>query len=209
MHALGSGGDVPVPRHFFVDHSEERIGPWQLFLRLSPLSRAFFATAALAIIVLAGLSMAQLRVRSQNGVFMMSFGASPEQRLAESWKGEFLRAAAEGYRSEDERWIGLVEQELEESGADHAERTREIVSAGLQELEGRIDQRFAGQVFSLEAATERALIQFYRTMDNQRRQDLSFLGDRLDRFATHNQIQDRRTEALMSAMFQISGPEGP
>ena len=58
----------------------------------------------------------------------------------------------------------------------------------------------------LRRDTHQAMLELYRTVDDRWRHDMSDVSLRLDRVATHNLIQDERTEAMASVLLAGDGP---
>lgn len=99
--------DERPPRHFFVQPRHDRS-----FRALPLVWKTTLAAAILLVIVAAGLLIAQVHVRAENGVVMVSLGQPPEERWIEPLRESIVRAAVDSAREEDREMAMRVGDEI-------------------------------------------------------------------------------------------------
>ena len=72
----------------------------------------------------------------------------------------------------------------------------------------RLDSRFTGRLDTTEVRlkddTQKASAEIYRTVAQQRAQDLEIINLRFDSFETSTAIKDRQTNAVLDTLVQVA-----
>ncbi len=189
LELMQSLDDEPVPRHFLVQPEERSLDPWELFRMLKPGWQAITAAVA-GLFILA--SVAGVMGFTRRGVDVAGL------------KREILRAAEEQNRRTTESFLQEVRAEIARSNTDLTQQQKTVLTAALD----RVDSRVAGRLKLAEArAREDArnmAFDVYRTVSQQRAQDLDLINLRLDGIETKTAIETRQNDAILSTLLQVA-----
>jgi hypothetical protein len=212
VRQLRSPLDVSVPRHFFVYPEARQFTPWRMFRQMSFTWR--FATAAVALLLMAGagLMIARLQIRAQDGVYSVSFGKMPMDRSAtppavanvDALKQELLTAVEEKLRTERLQWVELVQSELKQSTTRLNQQQRQLFRTALEDLETRLNSRMDLAQTVLEKQNDQAFLTVYDAFQSQREQDLTRIYTGLTQMVARGAIKERQTDAILNTLLEVA-----
>lgn len=215
-HTLGSlraHGDDPVPRHFLVYPEERRTNPWRLFRALPLAWQGSVAAAAAVLLLFSATAAAKLQVRSEDGVYMLSFGKAPQVRKAPvnspaidtaALEARIIQAVEERNRKESLEWVRTLRAELTRSQKRLSDGERASIDAAFAGMETRLNTRFDDATRTLDDRTSRTMAAFYQAMKLQREGDLTLIDSRLNRLAVSGEIKNAQTDAVLETLLQVA-----
>jgi len=200
----------PVPRHFFV-YPDERSSSVREFLRgLAAGWKAAASVAVLTMAVFAGLMAARLQFRAEQGVYTFSFGrplpsAVPASSSVEiqALKAELTGLLAARSNAERAEWMNALRQQIKESNRYGAWQQQQWNKA-LASLEARLNDRIEDSAVTLTAGMEKSASNVFRTLQQQRQQDLALTRTRLEHLATRGELKDQETDEILSTLLQVA-----
>jgi hypothetical protein len=202
LHLMQSVEDEPVPHHFFV-HPEERMSnPWQLFRQMKPRWQAMTAAFAGLFLLMGIAAISRLQIRSDRGGWVMSFGRNDIDVAA--LKKDILKSAEEKNREAGASWLQEARAEIARSRADLTRQQQTELTAAL----ARLDSRFTGRLTLAEGRmrddTQKLAVGLYKTVAQQRAQDLGIINVRFDSIETNHAIDARQTDAILDTLLQVA-----
>ncbi len=213
IRQLGSGLDVPVPRHFFVYPEESQGTPWHVFLRMS---RGWQAATATALVVLGFASLmavSQLQIRSEGGALMIGFGRLPERRLPATQAAEadtsalearILKAAADRSRQDNLEFMRTLRAELTRSSKAIGREQRALLEQAMNNVELRMGQLVSATAYSLESKTDRSIQDVYRKVSMERARDMAAVDNRIRLLAINGEVKNTQTDAILATLLQVA-----
>jgi hypothetical protein len=211
LQQMRSIGDVPVPRHFFVYKEDRAESPWQMFRRMSLGWQGAIAGVVLIFAVLTTTAALHLNIRSENGIWILSFGRSITPNVkpvppvdAAAIEARILKALEEENRMEKLEWVRTVRAELDKSNRSMNERQRQILQVALTDLETRLGGQVAATARSLEERSDKALSSLYQTLSADREQDFATFNNRLNRLAANGEMRSIQTDAVLETLLQVA-----
>jgi len=202
IQQLTSAMEEPAPHHFFI-HSEERsFNPWQLFRRMKPAWQAT-VTCAVALILLLGIAaISRLQIRSNPDGWMISFGSNEIDWAA--LKKDFLAAVEKKNQEARIAWIREVHSEIARSHKSLTQQQQLLLAAALSRMDSHIMGRIAGSEGNTREETRRLISDLYRSILQQRAQDLEAINLRFESADANDAIKTRETNEILSALLQIT-----
>ena len=203
--------DSPVPRHFFV-YPNERSSSVMEFLRgLAPGWKVAASVAVLTLAVFAGLMAARLQFRVEQGVYTFSFGhplpsAVPVRNSAvgiQALRAELTGLLAARSNTERAEWMNALRQQIKESNR-YGARQQQQWNAALASLEARLNDRIEDSAVMLTAGMEKSASNVFRTLQQQRQQDLALTRTRLEHLATRGELKEQETDEILSTLLQVA-----
>jgi hypothetical protein len=203
--------DSPVPRHFFV-YPDERSSSVMEFLRgLAPGWKVAASVAVLTMAVFAGLMAARLQFRAEQGVYTFSFGhplpsAVPVRNSAvgiQALRAELTGLLAARSNTERAEWMNALRQQIKESNR-YGARQQQQWNAALASLEARLNDRIEDSAVMLTAGMEKSASNVFRTLQQQRQQDLALTRTRLEHLATRGELKEQETDEILSTLLQVA-----
>jgi hypothetical protein len=181
--------EKPVPRHFFIQADERKLNPWEVLRLLKPNWQV--ATAALAgLFVLISVGWA------------MSFGHHDIDVAA--LKQEILKSVEAQNRADWSTWLQEVRSELARSRADLTQQQEAELTAALARLDSRISGRLKTAEADMKNHTQQTAIALYRTIAQQRSQDLNFINLRFDSFQANSALKEQQTNVILDTLLQVA-----
>lgn len=202
---IRSVGDVPVPRHFFVYEEKRGFFDWLPFARQYP----GWAVAFSVVVLLAGAmvvaSLGRLNVRYAEGALVVAFGELPPLGKDQaSWRAEVLEETRLVAREENEKGVGALRDEMTAS----FKNLRGDQERYFEQRLGSLETELAGKVDAsnqdLQRGLESTLVRLGTTLASQHQSDILLLNRRLERSESLGRLQVSQTDAVMSALVQIS-----
>jgi hypothetical protein len=189
LQAMQSAGNEPVPRHFFIHPEEQRYSPWEIFHFLKLRWQVFAAAlAGLVLLVSAGWVMSLTR----NNIDVVAL------------KKDLLKAVQEQNNRARAVWLQEVQDEIARSRTDLTQQQKAELTAALN----RLDSRWTGHLNAAESRvkndTRDLATNLYRTVAQDRAQDLRFINLRFDSIETNNVIETRQTDAMIGTLLQAA-----
>ncbi len=202
LRMMQSVEDDPVPRHFLI-HAEERVSnPWQLFQQMKPRWQAI-ALAFSGLLILIGIfALSRLQIRSDSNGWEVSFGHSDVDIIA--LKRDILKTAENSNREARDAWLQEVRAEIALSRADLTRQQQAQLAAGLAHLESSFIERLILTEGRMRDETQKQAVALYRTVAQQRAQDLDAINLRFDGMETYNAIETRQTDAILNTLLQVA-----
>lgn len=189
LSLMQSVDNESVPRHFFIQPEELRPNPWELFRLLRP--KWQLITAAFAgLFLLAGVGG------------LLGFARSGVDTA--ELKREFLKSAEEQNLRTMEGHLQEVRTEINAIQIDLTLRQKAELTAALD----RLDSRMAGRLKLAEGRVrneaQQNTVEVYRTVSQQRAQDLSLINLRFDGIEARNTLETRQTDAILNTLLQVA-----
>ena len=189
LNLMKSADNEPVPRHFFVHPEERNLNPWTSFRLMKPGWQAMAAALA-GLFLLTSIGWAMSLTRSEIDVVAL--------------KQDILKVAEKQNQEASAHWIEQVRAEIERSGRRLTQKQQSEVKAAL----ARLDARFTGRLTTAEDRvredTQKLAAGLYKTVTQQRAQDLRLIGLRFDSVEARNAIETRQTDAILSTLLQAT-----
>ncbi len=202
LDLIQSVDDEPVPHHFFIHPQEEIRNPWRLYNQMKPLWRAAVAAAAAVLLLVGAAAVSRLQIRSNSDGWAVSFSRSDIDIAA--LKEDILKTADERNRQTTSARTQEMRDELERLFSDLTQKQQAEVMAAI----ARMDSRFAGRLDTVEARTkddrQKLASEIYRTVDQQRAQDLEVINLRFESFEMNSAIKDRQTNAALDTLIHVA-----
>jgi hypothetical protein len=189
FQALQSAGNEPVPRHFFVHAEEQRFSLWEIFHLLKPRWQVMtVALAGLFFLVSAGLVLS----------------LTHKDIDVAALRKDFLKAAEEQNSQARAAWLQEVQAEIVRSRTDLTQQQKAELAAAVN----RLDSRWTGRLNAAESRvkndTRDMAVNLYRTVAQDRAQDLKIINLRFDGIETNNAIETRQTDAMIGTLLQAA-----
>jgi len=189
LELLKSAEDEPIPRHFFVHPEEKNLGPWASFRLMKPRWQAMAAAIA-AMFVLTSIGWGLSLTREEIDVAAL--------------KQDILAAVDQRNREARELWIQQVREEIERSGQSLTQQQQNDLKAALARLDSRFAVRLEASEGRAREDTQKMATGLYRTMTQQRAQDLRLINLRFDTIETRNALETRQTDAILGTLLQAA-----
>ena len=210
---------VEVPHHFLIQPLAPVTGPLALLRQLAwPWKAALVAIPALILILLlGGLSVSRFHWRSENGVWLMSWGDTgrlplPDPFQSNSFRQQLDRLLTQREQQQQQRWLAQVRGETEVRFNRFSKQGQENLDRTIGQAIRRLQLEVAAGQATLQGEFKRSDLALYEVLMAQRARDLSALREELDLLAVSDEIQDTQTDALLATMIEIAdwgGPTGP
>jgi hypothetical protein len=189
LSLLKSVDEEPVPRHFFVHPEEKDLTPWQSF-RLMRL-RWQAMTAALAGLFLL-----------VSGGWLMSLTRSEIDVAA--LKRDLLKTVEQKNQEARTLWIEQVRAEIEHSNQNLTQQQKADLRAALARLDSRITGRLSASEGRVREDAQTLAAGLYKTVAQQRAQDLKLINLRFNSIETRNDLETRETDAILGTLLQAA-----
>lgn len=213
LRQMRSVGDVPVPRHFFVYREDRAENPWQVFRRMSLAWQGASAAVILLFGVFAASAAFRLNIRSENGIWILSFGKSLTSNITPApapttdmavIEAKVLKSVEEMNRMEKLEWVRTLRAEIDKSNRSMSERQRKILQVALSDLEMRLGGQVAATAKTLEERSDKALSSLYQIVSADRERDTASFNNRLDRLAVNGEMRGSQTDAILETLLQVA-----
>ncbi len=202
LELVQSMDDEPIPHHFFVPPQEDIRNPWQLFSRLKP-GWKVSAAAAIVLVLLIGIAaVSRLQIRSDSDGWAMSFSRSDIDVAA--LKEDILQAAEERNRQAITESIQEARDEIEHSFTDLTGKQRTELLTALARLDSRLTGRLDTAEARMKDDTQELASEIYRTVAQQRAEDLEVINLRLDSFEINSALKDHQTDAVLGTLVHVA-----
>ena len=203
--------DSPVPRHFFVYSGERRSSVMEFLRGLALGWKVAASVAVLTWAVFAGLMAARLQFRVEQGVYTLSFGrpfppAVPVGNSAveiQALRAELTGLLAARSNTERAEWMNALRQQIKESNR-YGARQQQQWNAALASLEARLNDRIEDSAVTLTAGMEQSASNVFRTLQQQRQQDLALTRTRLEHLVTRRELKEQETDEILSTLLQVA-----
>lgn len=202
LHLMQSVEDEPVSQHFFVNPEERASNPWQLFCRMKPRWQAMTATIAGLFLLIGVAAISRLQIRSGRDAWVISFGRSDVDVAA--LKKEILSAAEEKDRETRASWLRGLRDEITRSRTDLDRRQQAELAAALAYLDSRFTGRLTLAENRMRDDTQKLAVGLYRTVAQQRAQDLDVINVRFDSIEENHDIDTQQTDAILDTLLQFA-----
>jgi hypothetical protein len=202
LDLMRSVDDESVPHHFFIPPQQEISNPWQLFKQMKPIWKAMAAAAAILFLLIGVAAVSRMQIRSDSDGWAVSFG--PSNIDVAALKQDILNTAEERSRQAITSRYQKVRSEMESTFTDLTQKQQNELMAAL----ARVDSRLTGRLDIAEAQMkddkQNLASEIYRTVAQQRAQDLEVINLRFDSFEANNAIKDRQTNALLGTLVDVA-----
>jgi anti-sigma factor RsiW len=189
LQLMKSVDSEPVPRHFFVHPEERKLNPWALFRLMKPHWQvAAAALAGLFLLTSAGWVMSLTR----NNIDVAAL------------KKDILNAAEEKNNQAKAVWFQEVQAEIARSNTDLTKQQKAEITAAMTRLDSRLTGRMAASENRMRDDTKDFAVSLYRTVAQDRAQDLRFINLRFDAIEANNAIETRRNDAIFGTLLQAT-----
>jgi hypothetical protein len=186
---LKSVDEEPVPRHFFIHPAEKELTPWQSF-RLMKLHWQAITTSLAGLLLLI------------TGGWVMSL--THKDLDVAALKQDLLKTVEQRNQAARTLWIEQVRAEIERSNQALTQQQKADLKAALV----RMDSRIAGRMSAAEDRSRQdaqALASgIYKTVAQQRAQDLKLINLRFSSIETRNAIENRQTDEILGTLLQAA-----
>jgi hypothetical protein len=189
LSLIQSVDNEPAPRHFFVQPEEQELNPWALFRLLKPRWQAIAAAVA-GLLLLAGIGGIMGFTRSSVDVAAL--------------KSDFLKSAEEQNRRTVEGYLREVRAEIALTRTDLTQQQKAELIAALDHMDSRIAGRMKLGEDRMRDDAQKMAVDVYRTVSQQRAQDLNLINLRFDGVETKNAVETQQTDAMLSTLFQVA-----
>jgi hypothetical protein len=189
VQAMRSINDDPVPRHFLIHPEEQRFSPWELFRLLKPRWQAM-AAAFVVLFLLAGAGLAISLTRPGIDVAAL--------------KKDLLKSAEEQNNQARAVWMQAVQDEIARSSTNLTQQQKVELTAALSRLDSRWTGRLSAAESRVKGDTRDLAVNLYRTVSQDRAQDLKFINLRFDSIETKSAIETRQYDAMLGTLFQAA-----
>jgi len=189
FQAMQSVGNEPVPHHFFIHPEEKKYNLWEIFHLLKP--RWQVMTVALAgLLFLAGAGLVLSLTRNNFDVAAL--------------RKDFLKAAEEQNNQARAAWLQEAQAEIARSRTDLTQQQKTELMAAMNRLDSRWTGRLNAAQSRAKSDTRDMAVNLYRTVAQDRAQDLRFINLRFDSIETNNAIETRQTDAMIGTLLQAA-----
>jgi hypothetical protein len=189
LQIMQTADNEPVPRHFFINSEEQRFSPWELFRLLKPQWQVLAAAlAGLFLLVSTGLVLSLTR----NNIDVVAL------------KKDILKTAEEKNIQARAALLQEVQAEIGRSRTDLTQQQKVELTAALNRLDSRIAGRMNASENNVRDDMRNVAAGLYRTVAQDRAQDLRFINLRFDSIETNNAIETRQTDAMISTLLQAA-----
>jgi hypothetical protein len=192
LNLMQSVDNEPVPRHFFIQPQERALNPWELFRMLKPRWQAITVIVA-GLFLLAG-------VGGVGSVGSFTRGSIDAIAL----KRDFLKAAEEQNRQTAESLLQAVRAEVARSRTDLTQQQKTELAAVLDRLDSRMTRRLKLAEGSAREDAKKMAIDVYRTVSQQRAQDLNLINLRFDSIEASSTLETRQNNAILNTLLQVA-----
>jgi hypothetical protein len=179
----------PVPHHFFVQPNERKLNPWELFRLMNPQWQIAIASLA-GLFVLVSI------------LWVISFGHNDIDVAA--LKQEVLKSVEGQNRSDRNEWLQEVRTEIARSRTDLTRQQKVELTAALARLDSRISGRLKTAEADMKDHTQQTAIALYRTVAQQRAQDLNFINLRFDSLQANSAFKEQQTYVILDTLLQVA-----
>ena len=212
LQQLRSEGDVALPRHFFVTAEEAHSTPWSMFQQMSLISKAATAMALLAVCLLVVLVISGFEVRTHAGGVTLSLGraSQPPETTAQTpvnidnLKADILQALEAKSHQERSSWAQEIRKKLTLSNRRLTQKQQKSLETALAGLEARVDDRMIARELALQANWKQSLVDLYKTIQGQRKQDLMATRNGIEHLAAQGEVRSNETEAILATLLQVA-----
>jgi type V secretory pathway adhesin AidA len=189
LQIMHSAGNEPVPHHFFIHPEEQKFSLWEIFHLLKPRWQVMtVALAGLFFLVGAGLVLSLTRKDLDVGAL----------------RKDFLKAAEEQNNQARAAWLQEVYAEITRSRTDLTQQQKAELTAAMNRLDTRWTGRLNAAESRVKSDTRDMAVNLYRTVAQDRAQDLRFINLRFDSIETNNAIETRQTDAMIGTLLQAA-----
>jgi hypothetical protein len=192
IQQLAVAGEEDVPHHFFIYPEKQSFNPWQ----------AVLATAAALILLFGTATVSRLQIRSNPSGWSISFGRSDLDPTA--LKEEILKAAERKNQESRAAWIREMQTEIARSHDSLTQQEALQLTSALARMDSRITGRIADSEGHVRNDTQKLVSDMYRTVAQQRAQDLEGINLRFDSTEASNAIQSRRTNEVLGTLLEVA-----
>jgi uncharacterized membrane protein len=189
VNLMQSIDNEPVPRHFFIQPEERALNLWELFRMLKPRWQVIAVLFA-GLFLLTGLGGVVGFTRSSIDVAAI--------------KTDFLKAAEEQNRRTAESFLQEVRTEIARSRTDLRQQQKAELTAALERLDSRMSGRLKLAEGSARNDAQKMAIDVYRTVSQQRAQDLNLINLRFDGIEASSTLETRQNDAILNTLLQVA-----
>ncbi len=200
LNMLKSAEEEPVPRHFFVYPKESGSNPWQLFRRMNLKWQGVSIAAAAMFLLISIAAVSRLGIHFYSNGWMLSFGGNGIN--VEALREDILAAADAKTREAKAVWMDDVKVESARSISDLSQKQQKELTIALNRLDARLSEHILLAEDRVRADTQKLAVDLYRSISQQRAQDLNLIDLRLGRIEASNTIKARQTDAILDTLLQ-------
>ncbi len=199
LSLLKSAEDEPVPHHFFVYPEESRFNPWQLFRYMKPRWQVLTA-GAIALFFLIGLAViSRVQIRSDPSGWSLSFNGNVND--VDALKEDILRTAEERNREARTVWLNEARTEFSRLMTNLTQDQQAELEASLSRLDARLSAKILSAQDNARNDSEKLAMDLYRTVSQQRAEDLDFINLRFNALETSSVIKAQQTNAILDTLL--------
>jgi len=202
IQKLALAVEEDVPHHFFIYPQKQSFNPWQLFCRMQLRWQAVLAAAAALILLFGTATVSRLQIRSNPSGWSISFGRSDLDTT--TLKDEILKAAERESQESRAAWIREMQTELARSHDSLTQQETLQLTSALARMDSRITGRIADSEGHVRNDTQKLVADMYRTVAQQRAQDLEAINLRFDSTEASNAIESRRTNEVLGTLLEVA-----
>jgi hypothetical protein len=189
LNLMQSADSEPIPRHFFIQPQERALNPWELFRMLKPRWQAItFVFAGLFLLAGVGGVMGFTRARID----------------VTAIKTDFLKAADAQNRRTAESFLQEVRAEIARSRTDLTQQQKADLTAALDRMDSRMTGRLKLAEVSVRDDAQKMAVDVYRTISQQRAQDLNLINLRFDGIEASSTLETRQNDAILNTLLQVA-----
>ena len=189
LNLVQSVDNEPAPRHFFIQPEERALNLWELFRMLKPRWQAISVVFA-GLFLLAGVG----------GVRGFTRGSIDVTAL----KRDCLKAAEEQNRRTQENFLQEVRVEIARSRTDLTQQQKAELTAALDRMDSRITGRLKLAEVRVRDDAQKMVVDVYRTVSQQRAQDLNLINLRFDGIEASSTLETRQNNAILNTLLQVA-----
>jgi hypothetical protein len=189
LNLVQSVNNEPVPRHFFIQPEEQALNLWELFHMLKPRWQTITVLFA-GLFLLAGVGGVVGFTRSSVDVTAL--------------KRNFLEAAEEQNRRTEENFLLKVRAEIARSRTDLTLQQKAELTAALDRMDSRMTGRLKLAEVRVRDDAQKMAVDVYRTVSQQRAQDLNFINIRFDGIEASSTLETRQNNAILNTLLQVA-----
>lgn len=119
-------------------------------------------------------------------------------------KKDFLRAAEEQNRRTTESFLREVRAEITGSRTDLTLQQQTELAAALDRVDSRMTGRLKRTEDRVREDAQKMAVDVYRTVSQQRAQDLNLINLRFDGIETKSALETRQTDAILDTLLQAA-----
>ncbi len=213
VRQLGAVQDEAVPRHFFVYQEDVKLKPWQAFAQMSRAWQAAAVTLIVGLGLLGSMAIAELSLRTEDGVLILSFGERPavpdppartQQADTRELEERILKAVEERNAMEKLELIRILRNETARAVTALSREQQAVLGQALTNLEVRMSQAVAASTARVETQMGQSMQELYRAVSLDRQRDLAAIDNRISILAASGEIKNNQTDEILATLLQVA-----